>query len=218
MKSTKKVIAALTVSALTLGSGVALAREYDVREEIAPKIEEFCRRYSFDEGNLEKTFGLYDCSLYSSGIEERGDGTFYEQPALYYDDEAGLYGDFELNGLRLGLTVNGTASAWSGKCFAHNGRTLVPVDVFRELGYSVNWDAESFVATVTDGGTVLEILPNLVGMRKNRDEGYYVPTAPCARMINDMLYVPVRIVAEELGAKVDYIAETGSVSLEYPVK
>ncbi len=210
--------AALTASALTLGSGAALAAEYDVREEIAPKIEEFCRRYDFNEGDLEKTFGLYDCSLYSSGIEERGDGTFYEQPAFYFDDEAGFYGGYELNGLKLGLTVNGAASAWSGKCYAYNGRTLVPLDVFRELGYSVDWDAENFVATVTDGETVLEILPNLVGMRKNRDEGYYVPTVPCARMINGTLYVPVRIVAEELGAKVDYIAETASVSLVYPVK
>lgn len=81
------------------------------------------------------------------------------------------------------------------------------------MGCQVEWDADAFVATISHGDNVLEIVPYLIGMRKNRAEGYYVPISGCARFIDGVLYVPARAVAEELGMTVDYADATATVMI-----
>lgn len=52
----------------------------------------------------------------------------------------------------------------------------------------------------------LEIIPNIIGMRKNQAKGYWVPLEICARFVEDSLYVPLEAVAKEFG----YVMEMNS--------
>ncbi len=89
----------------------------------------------------------------------------------------------------------------------------MPAEVFKEVGCEVDYDENTYVATIRKGETVLEILPNLIGMRKNQADGYYVPLEVCARLIDNTLYVPVRAVANEFGISVFWDGETNTVSI-----
>lgn len=53
--------------------------------------------------------------------------------------------------------------------------------------------------TVSRDETVLEIIPNLIGMRKNRAGGFWVPLEVCARFVGSEVYVPLSAVAREFG-------------------
>lgn len=99
------------------------------------------------------------------------------------------------------------------KCVIFNDRVLVPADVFKETGCDVTFDENTYVITVSKDGTVLELLPNLIGMIKNRQEGFYVPLEVCARFIDDIPYVPVRAVANEFKLEVLWDADTRTVFL-----
>lgn len=73
-------------------------------------------------------------------------------------------------------------------------------------GCDVLFNKDTYVATISNNSTTLEIIPNIIGMRKNQAEGYWVPLEICARFINNNLYVPLDTVAKELG----YTAESNS--------
>ena len=60
-------------------------------------------------------------------------------------------------------------------------------------------DETAYVAEISDGKTVLEILPNVIGIRKNKADGYRVPLKICARIIDDVFYVPAEAVLNEFG-------------------
>ena len=68
------------------------------------------------------------------------------------------------------------------------------------------FNKDTYVAAISKGDTTLEIIPNIIGMRKNQAEGYWVPLEVCARFVNDTLYVPLDAVAKEFG----YISEINS--------
>ena len=53
----------------------------------------------------------------------------------------------------------------------------------------------------------------MIGMRINQADGYYIPLVPCARIVNDILYVPLRAVAEELGFYVDWNKMTNTATV-----
>ena len=68
------------------------------------------------------------------------------------------------------------------------------------------FNKDTYVATISKKDTTLEIIPNIIGMRKNQFEGYWVPLEICARFVNDTLYLPLDAVAKEFG----YVVETNS--------
>ena len=51
-------------------------------------------------------------------------------------------------------------------------------------------------------------------MRKGQANGLYVPLSPCARFIDDKMYVPVRAVAQEFDLKISWNEETRTVELD----
>lgn len=173
----------------------------------------FAARYSYKEGDFDKSFNSYPGILYTSGIEYRADGTVYECPAIYVDEHAMYVNDYSLQKGEAKFIVNGMVSQYFDKCVLYNSRLLVPVDSFAEVGCEVTTDADTYVTTISKDGVVLEILPNLIGMRKNRAEGFYVPIEVCARIIDDTLYVPVRAVADEFGLKVSWDGASATVTL-----
>ncbi len=176
----------------------------------------FAMRYNYRGDELDTTFAVYPeerLSRYTSGTTQRQDGSEYELPAFYDDMMAAFFGSFDLQTGEVNILVNGQPSQHGNKCVLQNGVTLVPVSVFKELGCSLEFDESLYLTTISNGTTTLEILPILLGMRKNGADGYYAPLTPVARFVDDEVYVPVRIVAEELNVQIDWDAQTNTVIL-----
>ena len=210
----KKIIALIASAALiTSAASIAVYAEPQA-EEMYNIALNFAAQYPYKEGDVEKAFASRYGELYTSGIEKTDAGVEYECPAVYYDKDAATVGSFTLKQGEMSLLVNGKPSTYGQKCVLHNDATLVPVDVFSELGCEKTYNETNYLTTLKKNGTTLEILPYIIGMRKNQAEGYYVPLGNCARYVDGQLYVPLRVVAEELGLTVGWNGESRSVTID----
>jgi hypothetical protein len=87
---------------------------------------------------------------------------------------------------------------------SEDGRTMVPIRIISEaLGASVEWNANTQTDTIQKAGLKLDIvvgqqLPNNLGMAVLKD---------------NRLFVPVRYISEQLGANVEWNAETQTVTI-----
>ena len=208
----KKFIIFLALCAAAMQGMNAFA--YDTSTQtLRQKHTEFAMQYEYHEGDSDKSFALYPGILYTSGIERTADGFIYECPAIYVDEHAAYAGSYSLEKGKAKFILNGKENPYTDQCILYNDRLLVPVYVFAEVGCNVDLNENTYVATLEKDNTTLEILPNLIGMRKNRADGYYVPLVVCARFVDDVLYVPVRAVADEFGLSVDWIDAPATVTL-----
>ena len=86
-----------------------------------------------------------------------------------------------------------------------DNRTMVPIRVITEaLGGRADWNAETQTVTLTIDGSVLRMT---IGQTITGFDA-----APV--IINDRTYVPIRYVAEKLGANVEWIANTQQIIIE----
>ena len=191
-----------------------LSSIYDTSAENLFKIHHaFASQYPYREGDENNSFALYPGMTYASGIEYDENGNKYECPASYIDEDALFFGSFSIQKGDAKFIINGKENPYYDQCVLVNSRLLVPAEAFGAVGCEVSFNADAYVTTISKNGTVLEILPNLIGMRKNRADGYYVPLDSCARFIDNVLYVPVRAVAEEMGMEVSWDEGTRTVTL-----
>lgn len=208
-----KIVIALSACLFALQVSPAFA--YDTAPwTLTAKHVAFAIQYDYHEGDIEKAKELYPDVDGLTGTDFREDGSEYECPATYADDHAKLFDSYSLSQRNVTFKVNGSENHNYTKCVLYNDRLLVPLDVFGEVGCDVDWNGDTYVATVSKDDTVLEILPYLIGMRKNKQDGIYVPLEVCARFIDDIVYVPVRAVANEFGLNVDWNEADRVVSLD----
>lgn len=160
----------------------------------------FASQYPYKEGDAEKSFTLYPNIVYSSGMEKTADGVEYECPAIYDDRHAyDLVNSMAVVPAKLVVDD----SSYEIEYAVFNSKVLVPYDIFKLIECDVMFDKNTYVATISKNDTILEIIPNIIGMRKNQAEGYWVPLEICARFVNDSLYLPLDALAKEFG----YVAE-----------
>lgn len=199
--------------ALLISSTVSVLA-YDTSNTVLyDNLVEFASRYEYHESDIEKTFSMYPDIPYSSGIEKSKEGKTFEFPAFYSDKDASFFGCFDLQKGEISLSINGEISEYSSSCVLYNGITLIPVSIFENLGCEIEFDNDLYVTTLSKDETILEILPQSIGMRKNRENGYYVPLEVVARFVDDVFYVPLRAIAEEFGIEVSWDGETHTVFL-----
>lgn len=93
-----------------------------------------------------------------------------------------------------------------------NGRTLVPIRAISEyLKYEVNWNNEKQEAEIENDGNVLLIGVNKTKYIKNGEiKEMDVP----AKLVNGRTLVPVRLISESFGCKVDWDNDTFSVYIK----
>ncbi len=207
----KKNLISAALIALTAIQCVT-ASAYDTTDStLYNNAQEFAMRYEYHEGDSDISFDLYDDIPYTSGIETTEDGKTYEVPAFYYDKDASFLGCYDLQKGEMNLILNGQASEYGVCCVLYNGVTLLPANVFEVLGCTVSFDEDLYITEISNGETTLELLPQLIGMRKNKENGYYVPLAVCARFIDDVVYIPARAVANELGISIDWDGTSNTV-------
>lgn len=88
-----------------------------------------------------------------------------------------------------------------------NSRTLVPVRfVAEQLGAKVDWNQETMTATIEKNGISVDVTINSPELRVTQDKETTtsVKMDTAAVIKDNRTYVPIRFVAEALGAYVDY--------------
>ena len=92
------------------------------------------------------------------------------------------------------------------------GRTLVPVrGVFEELGYTVEYDADTKTAVLTKGSSSVVMTAGEASFTANGES--ITPEVP-QQIINSRFMLPLRAVGEALGAEVDWDAQTKTASVK----
>ena len=97
-----------------------------------------------------------------------------------------------------------------------NDRTMVPIRAVAEkMGFEVSWDSVNYVASVknpADGGLVNYKINSDVATKSTGGE-IKMDVAPF--ISEDRTYLPLRAVAESLGAQVEWLSETRTVNITY---
>ena len=107
--------------------------------------------------------------------------------------------------------VNGVAKALDAAPVIRNSRTMLPVRFVAEnLGATVGWDGATSTVTVTTDTTKLEIT---IGATTAKINGTVVTLDSPAFIENSRTYLPVRFVAENLGAEVAWDGATSTATL-----
>lgn len=107
------------------------------------------------------------------------------------------------------VTVNGIPVDMEGVIV--EGRTMVPVrGIFEQIGYTVDWDAETKTATLTKGSTTVEMTNGNTYFTLNDTQ--ITPDVP-QQIIDGRFMLPLRAVSEALNAQVDWDAETKTASI-----
>ncbi|MBQ9134406.1 MAG: exo-alpha-sialidase [Clostridia bacterium] len=108
-------------------------------------------------------------------------------------------------------TVNGEKKTMDVAPIIRNSRTMLPVRYVAEaLGATVVWDGDTSTATITTAGTSLKIT---VGASEAVVNGQAVQLDSPAFIENSRTYMPVRFVAETLGATVAWDGTTSTATI-----
>ena len=116
------------------------------------------------------------------------------------------------------FTVNGSPRTLDSPPVIRNSRTLLPIRaVVEAMGGSVAWDNTSRKVTIALGGTSVQLW---IGKATALVNGVTMPIDPDnARVVPEILYartmLPLRFVAESLGATVEWDGATGTVTITY---
>jgi len=110
------------------------------------------------------------------------------------------------------VLINGQAITFTGQPpIEQNGRVLVPMrDIFEKLGAYVEYDGANQTVNAFQGGTRIS-LP--IGGRTARVGDRNVTLDVPAQVVNGSTLVPLRFVAESLGARVDFDAGNDTVAI-----
>ncbi|MBQ8540215.1 MAG: RICIN domain-containing protein [Clostridia bacterium] len=109
------------------------------------------------------------------------------------------------------VTVNGVRTAGDVSPVIENGRMLVPLrQVFEKMGATVEWDDTLKTATCTLGETQVRVTLNSQAATIG-DQVFTLDAAPA--LINNRILVPVRFIAEGLGATVTWRNETKTAEI-----
>ncbi len=111
----------------------------------------------------------------------------------------------------LTASVNGESKMLDAAPIIRNSRTMLPVRFVAEnLGATVGWDAETQTVTVSGDGVSVEIV---IGKAFAKVNGENVVLDSPAFIENSRTYLPVRVVAENLGATVAWDDSTKTATL-----
>ncbi|WP_248929607.1 copper amine oxidase N-terminal domain-containing protein [Paenibacillus hamazuiensis] len=111
----------------------------------------------------------------------------------------------------ISIQVNGHNLALEQPPVTANGSTLVPFrSIFEELGAKVEWDGNTSTVTASKG---LNLISLTIGSNTaTRNSEQILLDAPPVNL-NGSTLVPVRFIAESLGAKVEWSADTRTVRI-----
>ena len=148
-----------------------------------------------------------------------GDGALmqtasFTKNAYFYGEDTAEFVDRTVLQMTIGKSVgyvNGLEKALDAAPIIRNSRTMLPVRFVAEnLGATVGWDGATSTVTVTTATTKLEIK---IGATTAKINGVAVTLDSPAFIENSRTYLPVRFVAENLGAEVAWDGATSTATL-----
>ena len=108
-------------------------------------------------------------------------------------------------------TRNDTAVTLDAAPLSRGGRMMLPIRFVAEaFGAAVGWDGDTATATVAAGDTVITVR---IGEKQIFVNGNAVPLDTAAFIEGGRTYLPVRAVADELGAAVGWDGDTATATL-----
>jgi N-acetylmuramoyl-L-alanine amidase len=111
------------------------------------------------------------------------------------------------------VILNGSHLSFEVPPRIENGRTLVPLRaIFEAMGANVEWDETTRTVTARNSNTTV-ILP--LGSTSPTVNGQINKLEVPAKIINDRTLVPLRFVGEAFGGKVDWNAQTTTITITY---
>jgi FtsP/CotA-like multicopper oxidase with cupredoxin domain len=114
------------------------------------------------------------------------------------------------------ITINGISKkidAQGSKPIIKNGRTLLPIRVLIEsLGGTVEWNAKEQKVTITLNGHSIILW---IGKTTALVDGNKVTLDVASQIINGRTYIPIRFIAENLNALVQWDQSTKTVTIYY---
>lgn len=184
--------------------------------DLARKWRKFANKYKYDF----KTFGeeysrvseMYPGMYLAISIGMNDDGTAGGVMIGHFSDAMAPLTGSDISMHKAAVLVNGSEEY---PAVIFRNRTLVDASVFEKAGCEVVTDGETRVTSISRNGATVELMPYLLEMRKNGEEGFWFPVEICARYIgeNNNVYVPLRAIANELGLTVDWDNEKRTASL-----
>jgi len=112
----------------------------------------------------------------------------------------------------VGVYIDGKQVKFNVAPVVSNGRTLVPLrGMFEELGAVVEWNNDDKKVLVTKDEIVLEMRLNNKVAIKNGNE---VTLDEPFQILNNVSFIPLRFISENLGAFVLYEKEGNSIKIE----
>ncbi len=111
----------------------------------------------------------------------------------------------------ISVYVNGSKVSYDTNPIIKNGSTLVPLrQTFEALGSTVDWNSAAKTITANKNNTTIKLT---IGQKTAYKDNSSLNIAVAPEIINGRTYVPLRFVAESLGAGVKYDANTKTVTI-----
>ncbi|MGM9550922.1 MAG: stalk domain-containing protein [Clostridia bacterium] len=144
-------------------------------------------------------------------IQYRYLGTHNQQWSFELVEEKDITPPYDTNEGTLYVTVNGIRCTGDVSPVIENGRMLVPLrQVFEKMGAEVLWDDETKTAKCTLGETTVSITLDS-NVASINEETFTLDASPT--VINGRILVPVRFIAEGLGATVTWRENTKTAEI-----
>jgi len=229
----KKLISVLLVgvmalSIFTIGAAAMTLEERiealnaDVREMLTLSHEETLPRgFLIIDGNIHDRYGYLMFELDEDG--RKSDGTLvsptlhirYGSDYLGFDDDMRWYGDITMGDItastasEVTVTINGVVQVFDVAPQLINGRTMVPLRALAEaLGMVVDFEEETNAAILTtENMSVIHVIGSYDISVNGKISDFDMPSM----IVESRTLMPVRMLAEAIGADVGWDADTGTV-------
>jgi len=154
----------------------------------------------------------------SAGVLELSEISKPAKIVSVLDPQSQLYSllkrDFNITKKEINMFVdNDNNDGISDAPYNSNGTVMVPVRfVAEQLDADVSWDPATQKVTITDAidGTVIHLN---IGSNQASVNGQIKPLETAAELTNGSTYVPIRFIAESMGAKVSWEQELQMVTI-----
>jgi hypothetical protein len=178
--------------------------------QIATTVEAWNLNKPVTIDQIDKTNGVAEFSGFVSMSPSKLLSSLDSKSQLYQL----LKNDLKITKKDIRMVVDNTDSGDSIRPYNKNGNVMVPARfVVEQLDATVNWEEATNQVTITDELRGIKIVI-AIGSQTASVNGVIKPLEAAPELTNGSTFVPVRFIAESLGATVGWDAATNSVIIQ----
>ena len=179
--------------------------------------------YRYEKAYTARAYGFRDTAFYETIYVTPKNGRLYFIKYFRRDDNTNHFDDifnmltsisYELGEIK--IDMNGERIHPDSAPIILNNRTLVPIRAVAEnMGYSVEWDGENQLVGVVSADQTSSLIFGIGIASVLVDLEYEIPLDVAPIIVEGRTYLPLRAVAELLGAEVGWDGANRIVSIYY---